>query len=103
MRGANTAGNLGIDLETAARRKHDPRGGRLIAKGKRHRLGPNLAGVLEVFLFPELFEILGVRAGERGGVDLDDVVFHQGKGVVGHVSGAGPDRAAIAHDEFAVH
>jgi hypothetical protein len=75
----------------------------LSGKGDRHRLGVDVAGVLEVFPFPELLEVLRVISGERGRIDLDDVVLHEGEGVVGKIGRAGPDRGAIANDEFAVH
>src|SRR5213078_3039967 len=91
LRGANPARDLSVDLETASGREHDARGHRLSAKGERDGLGPDLAGVLEVFLFPKLLEIFGVRSGERRGIEDDDVVLHQSESVVGHVGRAGPD------------
>ena len=63
----------------------------------------NVAGVLEVFFLPELFEILRVVTGQTGRIDLENIVFHQCKCVIRHVGRAGPDRLAVADDEFAVH
>ena len=63
----------------------------------------NIAGVLEISLFPEFLKILRVIARERCRVDLDDIVFLRLKGVVGHVCRTSPDGLSIAHDVFAVH
>ena len=103
LSGADASGDLGIDLEAAAGRKHDARRCGLFAKSQRDWFGVDLPGVFEILLFPELLEILCIIGGKWRGIDFDDVVLHQRKGVVGHVSRAGPDGLAIAHNEFAVH
>ena len=63
----------------------------------------DVAGLLEVFLLPELLEILHVITRQSLQVDFDNVVFHYREGVVGHVGRTGPDGFSIAHDVFAVH
>lgn len=63
----------------------------------------SVAGVLEVLFLPQFLEISGVVGGEGGRFDLNDVVLHEGEGVVGEVERAGPDGGAVAHDEFVMH
>ena len=63
LRGANTLRDFGIDFQTATGRKHHARLGRLTRKGQRHGDRLYLAGVIEVFFFPDLFEILSVVIG----------------------------------------
>ena len=84
-------------------REHDARVAELTGNGDRRGDGADVAAVLEVFFFPELLEFFRVIGCQRRGIDGDDVVFHQREGVIGHVGRAGPDRCAVAHDEFVVH
>ena len=52
LRRANATGDLGINLQTASRRKQDAGLGWLIRKCQRHGHGVNVAGVLEVLFLP---------------------------------------------------
>ncbi|PYK37666.1 MAG: hypothetical protein DME49_10960 [Verrucomicrobia bacterium] len=68
--------DFAVDFQSAAGREQDARGCRLACKHQLHRVGLYVARVVEILFFPKLLEILRVKTGERGRIDLEHVVFH---------------------------
>ena len=74
--------DLGIDLQTAAGRKHHAHRGGSTGKREWHAAGLDFAGLFEVLLLPQFLEITRVIIGQCRRLDFNDVVLHQGKSVI---------------------
>ena len=80
--GANTLRDLGVNRQTAARRKHHAHRGGLTGKREWHGRGLDFASLFEVLLLPQFLEIKRVIIGQSRRVDFNDVIFHQRKRVI---------------------